>query len=61
MCADSKVPTMGHLISRLGPLLVLASAIMVNMNFVSKKQGVAHAKASFLGGREKQNGLVIYS
>ena len=26
--------------------------------FVSKKQGVAHAEASFLGGREKQNGLV---
>ena len=25
---------------------------------VSKKQGVAHAEASFLGGREKQNGLV---
>ena len=24
----------------------------------SKKQGVAHAEASFLGGREKQNGLV---
>ena len=26
--------------------------------FISKKQGVAHAEASFLGGREKQNGLV---
>ena len=25
---------------------------------VSKKQGVAHAEASFLGGREKQNGIV---
>ena len=25
---------------------------------ISKKQGVAHAEASFLGGREKQNGLV---
>ena len=29
-----------------------------NCCFVSKKQGVAHAEASFLGGREKQNGLV---
>ena len=25
---------------------------------ISKKIGVAHAEASFLGGREKQNGLV---
>ena len=31
---------------------------MAKRNIISKKQGVAHAEARFLRGREKQNGLV---
>ena len=39
-------------------LLILKKYKLLIIFIVSKKQGVAHAEASFLGGREKQNGLV---